>query len=81
MSGFQFPDGSNTMVKRLFLLLVVTCWFWCGSWAEAGAAESPSGVSQQQVEVGGLDLAIILGYLVGIVGLGGWAGMRRQNQQ
>lgn len=81
MSGFQFPDGSNTMVKRLFPLLVVTCWSCCGSWAEAGAAESPSGAHQQQVEVGGLDLAIILGYLVGIVGLGCWAGMRRRNQQ
>jgi SSS family solute:Na+ symporter len=35
-------------------------------------------VAQQTIEVGGVDLAIILVYLIGIVALGCWAGMRRK---
>ena len=47
--------------------------------AGAGFASEPGALSGDQgVQIGGLDLAIILVYLVGIVALGCWAGIRRK---
>jgi SSS family solute:Na+ symporter len=37
------------------------------------------GMGGGKLEIGGIDLAIIIGYLVGIVGLGCWAGLRQRS--
>ena len=66
--------------KVLALLVLALCLAW-GARADASPAGAPSGASEQQLEVGPIDLAVILVYLVGIVALGCWAGMRRKGQQ
>ncbi len=44
-------------------------------------AIAEGGLAEVSVKIGNLDLAIILGYLVGIVALGCWAGTRRKAAQ
>jgi len=75
------------MRKRLVLSLAawLTC---CGSAAygagpiDAGAAgtAAESGSAGEQIKIGNVDLAIILFYLVGIVALGCWAGLRKKRE-
>jgi SSS family solute:Na+ symporter len=50
-------------------------------WGSRSFAAGPSAgatAGDQAIEVGGLDMTIILVYLIGIVALGCWAGMRRK---
>ncbi|HIQ20730.1 MAG TPA: sodium:solute symporter [Planctomycetes bacterium] len=69
------------MVRRL-VPLVLGLWLFGGEvWAEASAAGASQSPGSQRIEVGGIDLAIILVYLVGIVALGCWAGLRRKGAQ
>ncbi len=67
------------MKKRLLPLLLAGLFLCCGTWAYASADGEPSGeIGEQTVNIGGLDLGIIVFYLVGIVALGCWAGTRRK---
>ncbi|MFH1922509.1 MAG: hypothetical protein ABIP48_21825, partial [Planctomycetota bacterium] len=66
------------MLKRFLLFFLVAQCLSCGAWAQASPAEAPGGVSKAGIEVGALDLSIILIYIVGIVALGCWAGTRRK---
>jgi SSS family solute:Na+ symporter len=67
----------KTVVPLLGLAL---CVLWAG-WADASPVGAPAGAGEQRIEVGPIDLAVILVYLVGIVALGCWAGMRRRGQK
>ena len=67
------------MPKRLVLPLLIVCFFSLLGLAQAAGPGEPAGTLEaQRIEVGGIDLTIILVYLVGIVALGCWAGMRRK---
>ena len=66
------------MLKRLAPLLLVIWFASCGAWAQAAGPGEPTGASKQTIEVGTLDLVVVAVYLVGIVGLGCWAGLRRR---
>ncbi len=68
-------------LPKLFLLCLVLWFLSSGAWALASPTETAGDVSQPRFEVGTIDLAIILVYLVGIVALGCWAGIRRRGQQ
>jgi len=67
------------MLKKL-APLVLTVWFAsAGTWAHAaGPADAPAGSPGQGIEVRTVDLVIVIAYLVGIVGLGCWAGLRKK---
>ncbi len=57
-------------------------WLACGA-AEAfaaGGADAATNVSEQGVKIGAVDLTIIVCYLVGIVALGCWAGIRKRRE-
>jgi len=67
------------MLKRLLCAaLVVALLLAAGPVWAAGSSEPALERGAVETKVSGLDLSIILIYLVGIVGLGCWAGMRRK---
>ena len=68
------------MSKRLILPLAV--WFaCCGTLASAASpTDTQASDAEQKITVGGTDLAIIAVYLVGIVALGCWAGLRKKRK-
>ncbi len=51
------------------------------AYAAGGGPAASSDVLQNGIQVGTLDLLIIVGYLVGIVALGCWAGTRRKESE
>jgi SSS family solute:Na+ symporter len=66
------------MLKRLLLppVLWLAC---CGASAVgAGPTDVQAGAAEAEVKISGTDLAVIVAYLVGIVALGCWAGVRRK---
>jgi len=67
--------------KKLLAFAVLALWLAWGGWADASPVGGPTGASEQRIQVGPIDLGVILVYLVGIVALGCWAGMRRKGQQ
>ncbi len=70
------------MLKRLSLATLVACLFAGGGTVQAeGTSPSSLGAEAVSTQIGGLDLLIILIYLVGIVALGCWAGMRRKESK
>jgi len=71
----------SMLLKAIPPLCVIVWCLSCGALAHASPAETASDVGEQHIAVGSLDLAIILIYLVGIVALGCWAGMKRRGQQ
>jgi len=70
------------MLKRLLLAAMFVCLLGVGGLARAqGTSEPAVGQGAVSVEVSGLDLSIIFVYLVGIVALGCWAGVRRKESK
>ena len=65
------------MHKKLATLLVIVLVLSCSTLGFAAGPSSDTVLGEQKIEVGPIDLAIIVAYLVGIVALGCWAGMRR----
>lgn len=71
--------GSHSLLRLRWLILAVATALIGLSPLAAGAAAEPAGsMPDTEVKVETLDLLIILAYLVGIVALGCWAGMRRK---
>ncbi len=69
------------MTRRFLPWFVPVLCLGLGTWAHASPAGGAAGALDGGIRVGTLDLSIILLYLVGIVALGCWAGMRRKRQQ
>ncbi len=68
------------MLKRLVVPLAVVI-VLCGLSAQAaGATDVQTSAAEQKITIGSTDLAIIAFYLVGIVALGCWAGLRKKRK-
>jgi hypothetical protein len=69
-------------MRTRWAVVVGLMWLVMGSApAIAAGPDAATTVDAGRVEINAVDLAVIALYLVGIIGLGCWAGMRRKQSQ